>query len=38
MAGMRETNSLAEFKSNVVGLAKIAKALEISTLLSSSNT
>lgn len=37
MAGMRDTSSLAEFKSNVLGLAKVAKALEIPTLLSSSN-
>ena len=32
MVGMRDTVSLAEFKSNVVGLARIAKALDIPTL------
>jgi nicotinamidase-related amidase len=37
MAGMRDFASLAEFKSNVVGLARIAKALKIPVLISSSN-
>lgn len=34
MAGVR---SLAEYKNNVVGLARIAKALKIRVLISSSN-
>ncbi|NSY46447.1 isochorismatase family protein (plasmid) [Rhizobium sp. NIBRBAC000502774] len=37
MAGMRDTTSLAELKSNVVGLARTAKALGIPTLITSSN-
>lgn len=37
MAGVRDYNSLAEFKSNVVGLASIAKALKIPVLITSSN-
>jgi nicotinamidase-related amidase len=37
LAGMRDTTSLAELKSNVVGLARIAKALELPVLISSSN-
>lgn len=37
MAGMRDTSSLAELKSNVVGLARTAKALGIPTLITSSN-
>lgn len=37
MAGMRDTTSLAELKSNVVGLARVAKALGLPTLITSSN-
>jgi nicotinamidase-related amidase len=37
MAGVRDFTSLAEYKSNVVGLARTAKALKIPVLLSSSN-
>jgi len=37
MAGMRDTSSLAELKSNVTGLARVAKALNIPTLITSSN-
>ena len=37
MAGVRDFGSLAEYKSNVAGLARIAKALKIPVLISSSN-
>ncbi len=37
MAGMRDTTSLAELKSNVVGLARTAQALGLPTLITSSN-
>lgn len=37
MAGVRDFVSLAEYKSNVVGLARVAKALNIPTLITSSN-
>lgn len=37
MAGMRDTTSLAELKSNVIGLARTAKALGLPTLITSSN-
>jgi nicotinamidase-related amidase len=37
MAGIRDVTSLAEFKSNVVGLARVAKALNMPVLISSSN-
>lgn len=37
MTGMRETTSLAELKSNVIGLARTAKALGLPTLITSSN-
>lgn len=37
MAGMRDFPSLAEYRSNVVGLARTAKALKCPVLLSSSN-
>ena len=37
MLGMRDTTSLAELRSNVVGLARTAKALRIPTLITSSN-
>jgi nicotinamidase-related amidase len=37
MAGVRDFSSLAEYKSNVVGLARTAKALKIPVLISSSN-
>lgn len=37
MAGVRDFTSLAEYKSNVVGLAQIARALNIPTLVTSSN-
>lgn len=37
MAGARDFSSLAEFKSNVTGLARAAKALKIPVLISSSN-
>ncbi len=37
MAGVRDFTSLAEYKNNVVALAKVAKALEIPVLLTTSN-
>lgn len=37
MSGVRDVTSLAEYKSNVVGLARAARALSIPTLISSSN-
>lgn len=37
MAGVRDFTSLAEYKSNVVGLARVAKALKLPVLISSSN-
>jgi nicotinamidase-related amidase len=37
MAGVRDFASLAQFKSNVVGLARVAKALKMPVLISSSN-
>lgn len=37
MAGVRDFESLSVYKSNVVGLAKVAKAAKIPVLLSSSN-
>lgn len=37
MAGVRDFQSLSEYKNNVVGLAKIAKALNIPVLLTTSN-
>ncbi|MBF3499161.1 isochorismatase family protein [Burkholderia pseudomallei] len=37
MAGVRDFSSLAEYRSNVVGLARAAKALKMPVLLSSSN-
>ncbi|MGC2778029.1 MAG: isochorismatase family protein [Bradyrhizobium sp.] len=37
MAGIRDVSSLAEYKSNVVGLARVAKALKIPVLITSSN-
>jgi nicotinamidase-related amidase len=37
MAGVRDFVSLAQFRSNVVGLARVAKALKMPVLLSSSN-
>jgi len=37
MAGVRDFASLAEYKSNVVGLARVAKALKMPVLISSSN-
>lgn len=37
MAGVRDFDSLASYRSNVVGLARVAKALKIPVLLSSSN-
>ena len=37
MAGIRDFSSLAEYKSNIVGLARVAKALKIPVLISSSN-
>jgi hypothetical protein len=37
MAGVRDFSSLAEYKSNVVGLARAAKALKMPVLISSSN-
>ena len=37
MAGARDISSLAELKSNVIGLGRIAKALNIPVLLTSSN-
>ena len=37
MAGVRDFSSLAEYKNNVVGLAKMAKALNIPVIITSSN-
>lgn len=37
MAGIRDFSSLAEYKSNVVGLARVAKALSLPVLITSSN-
>lgn len=37
MAGVRDFTSLAEIKSNVVGLARVAKAMKLPVLISSSN-
>lgn len=37
MAGMRDTTSLAELKANVLGLAAVGKALNLPTLITSSN-
>lgn len=37
MAGVRDFSSLAEYRSNVVGLARAAKALKMPVLISSSN-
>ena len=37
MAGVRDVSSLAEYKSNVVGLARTAKALKMPVMISSSN-
>jgi nicotinamidase-related amidase len=37
MAGIRDVASLAEYKSNVVGLARVAKALKMPVLITSSN-
>jgi nicotinamidase-related amidase len=37
MAGVRDFTSLAEYKSNVVGLARIARALDLPVLITSSN-
>lgn len=37
MAGVRDFSSLAEYKSNVVGLARVGKALGLPTLITSSN-
>lgn len=37
MAGVRDFTSIAEYKSNVVGLARVAKALEMPVLITSSN-
>ena len=37
MVGVRDFTSLATYKANVIGLAKMAKALGIPTMLSSSN-
>jgi len=37
MAGVRDFSSLAEYRSNIVGLARVAKALKIPVLISSSN-
>lgn len=37
MAGVRDFPSLAEYKSNVVGLARVVKALNIPVLITSSN-
>ena len=37
MAGVRDFTSLAEYKSNVVGLARMAKALKMPVLITSSN-
>ncbi len=37
MAGARDFSSLAEYKSNVVGLARVAKAMNLPVLVTSSN-
>jgi nicotinamidase-related amidase len=37
MAGVRDFTSLAEYKSNVVGLARIARALDLPVVITSSN-
>lgn len=37
LASTRDTSSAAELKSNIVGLARVAKALDLPTLISSSN-
>ncbi|HZR69975.1 MAG TPA: isochorismatase family protein [Burkholderiales bacterium] len=37
MAGVRDFASLEEYKSNVIGLARVAKALKIPVMISSSN-
>lgn len=37
LSSVRDTSSLAELKSNIVGLARTAKALKMPTLISSSN-
>ncbi len=37
MAGLRDFTSLSEIKSNVLGLARVAKAIKLPVLLSSSN-
>lgn len=37
MAGIRDFGSLAEYKSNIVGLGRVARALKMPVLLSSSN-
>lgn len=37
LASTRDTSSAAELKSNIVGLARVARALELPTLISSSN-
>lgn len=37
LAGMRDTTSLAELKSNIVGLARMTKALDLPVLITSSN-
>jgi nicotinamidase-related amidase len=37
MAGIRDFSSLAEYRSNIVGLARVARALKIPALISSSN-
>jgi len=37
MTGIRDFSSLAEYKGNIVGLARVAKALKVPVLISSSN-
>ena len=37
MAGIRDFTSLAEYRSNIVGLARVARAVKIPALISSSN-
>lgn len=37
LAGMRDSTSLAELKSNIIGLARVAKALAMPTIITSSN-
>jgi nicotinamidase-related amidase len=37
MSGVRDFSALAEYKSNVIGLARVAKALKLPTLITSSN-